>query len=266
MDLVSGDEPDTAPTVEFEMPRVTRGPGGAVPGARPPLRGMAADPRVPIWIGRAVMAGVAGIAIGAWLDWRLGVTAAAIVAVADTIYRSRTTSVIPAHVRVASAQRRTRRRLLLLRLSGYASLSCRAIPGSDSVIDHLVIGPAGVFAVDSERWDRRLPVRASPGGQLYHGPFSQRERLRHAMWEAQQARALIGAALGEDVPVRPAMAIYGPVVPWISVRLDGVDVFAGRRLRRYLRRRARDDRAQRLSYAEVRDIFMAAAQALPPAR
>jgi hypothetical protein len=268
MDLVSGEEPDTAPTVEFEMPRVTRGPGGAGPGSRLPfgVGTLAADPRMPIWIGRAVVAGAAGIAIGAWLDWRLGVTVAAVVAVADTIYRSRTTSVIPAHVRVASAQRRTRRRLFLLRLSGYASLSCRAIPGSDSVIDHLVIGPAGVFALDSERWDRRLPVRASSGGQLYHGPFSQQERLRHAMWEARQARAVIGAALGEDVPVRPAMAIYGPVVPWISVRLGGVDVFAGRRLRRYLWRQARGGRTERLSYAEIRDIYFAAARALPPAR
>ena len=89
------------------------------------------------------MAAVAGIAVGIWQDWRLGVTAAAVVAIADTIYRSRTTSVIPAAVRVTSAQRRTRRRLFLLRPAGYVALHNRAIPGSDSVIDHLVIGPAG---------------------------------------------------------------------------------------------------------------------------
>ena len=39
-----------------------------------------------------------------------------------------------------------------------------AIPGTNSIIDHLVIGPGGVFAVDSERWDRRLPVRAASSG------------------------------------------------------------------------------------------------------
>ena len=62
-------------------------------------------------------------------------------------------------VQVTTAQRRTRRRLFLLRPAGYVALHRRAIPGSDSVIDHLVIGPGGVFALDSERWDRRLPVR-----------------------------------------------------------------------------------------------------------
>ena len=30
-------------------------------------------------------------------------------------------------------------------------------------------GPAGIYAVDSEVWDRRLPVRATRGGRLFHG-------------------------------------------------------------------------------------------------
>ena len=114
-----------------------------------------------------------------WQGWRLGVTAAALVAIADTVYRSRTRR-SSGGVRVTSAQRRTRRRLFLLRPAGYVALHRRAIPGSDSVIDHLVIGPAGVFALDSERWDRRLPVRNASAGLLYHGPFSQEERLVHA--------------------------------------------------------------------------------------
>jgi len=211
------------------------------------------------------MSAVVGIAVLVWQGWRLGLTAAALIAIIDTIYRSRTTSVIPAAIRVTSAQRRTKRRLFLLRPNGYVALHRRAIPGSDSVIDHLVIGPGGVFAVDSERWDRRLPVRSNSAGLLYHGPFTQKDRLEHANWEASQAAVVLSRALGEPIAVRPAMAIYGPTIPWIVATLDGVDVFSGRRVGKYFRRQSRSSRASRLDADRVEDIHVAAAMALPPA-
>jgi hypothetical protein len=239
--------------------------GSPVPVRRPVFGGLADDPRLPVWIARAVMTLVAGVAITAWQGWRFGLTAAALVAIADTIYRSRTTSVIPAKVRVGSAQRRTGRRLSLLRPHGYVALRSRAIPGSDSVIDHLVIGPGGVFALDSERWDRRLPVRSVTGDMLYHGPFSQKARLEHASWEASQATVHLSNALGQKITVRAAMAIYGPAIPWIVASLNGVDVFAGKRLRKYFRRQARTASADRLDAEQIEDIHIAAAMALPPA-
>ena len=162
-----------------------------VPACRSLLAGLSGDPRVPVWIGRAVASAVAGAVTAIWAGWRLGVTVAALVVMADIIYRSKTSAVIPASSRGTSAQRRSRRRLAVLRMSGYVTLNARSIPGSEQVIDHLVIGPAGVYAVDSERWDRRLPVRAVAGDQIYHGPFSQRHRLEHARWEAAQASRLL---------------------------------------------------------------------------
>jgi Nuclease-related domain len=238
------------------------GPVG--PGARPALAGLAHDPRMPIWVRRFVLAAAAGVVVGVLVDWRLGLTAAVLLAILDTVHRSRTTAVIPATVRVTSAQRRTRRRLRRLSRAGYRTLHARAVPGSSCIIDHLVIGPAGVFAVDSERWDRRLPVRATQGEQLFHGPYSQTGRLRHAQLEAAQAARLISAGLDRDLRVRPAMVIYGPRVPWTVARISGVDVFSGRRLRRYLRAQARATRAQRLDDAEIERVSAAAALALPP--
>jgi hypothetical protein len=262
-------DPETGPQVNSPArPAESRGQGDGqlVPASRNVLGGLAGDPRLPIWIVRAVLALAAGIGVTFWLGWRFGLTAAALVAIVDTVYRSRTTSVIPASVRVTSAQRRTERRLLLMRPTGYVALNRRAIPGSDSVIDHLVIGPGGVFAVDSERWDRRLPVRSTPGELLYHGPYSQKDRLKHARWEAAQASDLLSEALGETVSVRPAMAIYGPTVPWIVANLDGVDVFGGRRVRKYFRRQTRTSRGARLDSGQIEDIHVAAALALPPTR
>jgi hypothetical protein len=281
----AGDPGDAADTREFPaVPAIPAGPGvrggadapeagdgsdGIVtagdrhPGHEHPLSSFAADPRMPIWIRRAILAAVAGIVVGIFLDWRAGLTAAAIVAILDTIHRSRTTAVIPAAVRVTSAQRRTRRRLLLARRSGYLTLNGRAIPGSDCIIDHLIVGPAGVFAVDSEHWDRRLPLRASQGGHLYHGPYSQTSRLKHAQMEAAMAGRLISETLGRKQRIRPAMVIYGPTVPWTVARIGGVDVFSGRRLRKYLRAQARARREQRLTREEIERIHEAAETALP---
>jgi len=230
---------------------------------------LAIDPRVPIWSRRAVVAVVIGVGFTFWLGWRTGLTIAALVAIADTIYQSKNVALIPAAARIASAQRRTRHRLLVARLWGYHALHARPIPSSDSIIDHLVIGPGGLYAIDSERWDRRMPVRtvasnSAAGPVLYHGPFSQRERLAHARWEAAQAAYLLSRELRQPVTVRPTMVIYGPAVPWSITRLRGVDVLGGRSVVRYFvgRRRANPDAA--ITWEQAGEIAAAAERALPP--
>jgi Nuclease-related domain len=220
---------------------------------------------MPAWIRRAAACAVAGISVSIVANWRVGLTLAAIIAIADTVHRSRTTAAVPASVRAASAHRRTRRRLARLHRSGYRTLHARIAPESLCVIDHLVIGPGGVYSVDAERWDRRLPVRATNGGKLYHGPFSQADRLTHALWAADEVRRLVGAALGEELIVQPAMVIYGATIPWTVASISGVDVFSGRRLRKYLRQDAKARFAVRLEAEQIERIHTAAAEALPPA-
>jgi hypothetical protein len=222
-----------------------------------------ADPRLRVWITRAVVGLVLFIAVSMWQDWRYGVTAAVIYACADTIYRSRTTGITPTSVRVTSAQRRTGRRLRVLRTAGYMALHARTLPDTETVIDHVVVGPSGIFTVDSQLMDTRLPVRAI-GGMLYHGPVSQVEKIDHARFEASRAAALIASELGQRVRVRPAMVIYGPSVPWIIMRLKGVDVFDGRHVGAYFRKQSRSTAGHHLDSAQVALVFAAAAHALPP--
>jgi hypothetical protein len=218
---------------------------------------------VPVWIRRGVLAVAVGVAFGVWLSWRVGLTLAALVVIADTIYQSKAMSVIPASARVIVAQRRTRRRLALLRTSGFLALHARAIPGSPSVIDHLVVGPPGVYAVDSEYWDRRLSVRAGAGNALYHGPANKKERLIHARWEATQAARLVGSALHQELRVRPVMVIYGPKIPWIVARLRGVDVLPGGGIRKYFKKQVRASH-YRLSAQQISRIYEVAGDVLPP--
>jgi hypothetical protein len=221
-----------------------------------------ADPRWRVWITRTVVSLVIFIAVTMWQDWRFGLTAAVIYACADSVYRSKTTSVTPTSVRVTSAQRSTTRRLRVLRTAGYMALHARTIPGTETVIDHLVVGPSGVFTVDSQRMDRRLPVRAI-GGMLFHGPVSQTEKIDHAKFEAERAAALIASELGQRVRVRPAMVVYGPSVPWVIMRLKGVDVFDGRHVGTYFRKQSKATVGHHLDTAQVALVFAAAAHALP---
>ena len=257
----TGPEPNgTGPGSSAEAGAPEAGQAVRAPVPRPALGALADDPRLPLWIGRAVLAAAAGIAVMVWQGWRLGVTAAALVAIADTIFRSKM-----AAVQVTTAQRRTRRRLFLLRPAGYVALHRRAIPGTDWVIDHLVIGPAGVFAIDSEDWDKRMPVRTSSHKNLWHGPRNMKDRLEHAHWEADRAAELLSAALGSPVSVRAVLAVYGPKIMWDVAEIRDVDTFSGPRLRKYLRRRAKRRDAKPLRPGEIERIEKAAHVAFPQA-
>jgi hypothetical protein len=218
-----------------------------------------------IWRRRLLIAIVAGLVFTFIFTWRAGVTAAVLAAIADVIYRSRTTASMPAGsgVRLTGAQRRTQRQLSRMERSGYRSLHSRPIPGSVEQIDHFVVGPTGAYAIDSEAWDKKLPIRTRNARQLWHGPFSKKDRLEHARWEAGQASEMLTAALGHEVYVRPVLAVYGPSVPWNVATIREVDVFNGDRLRKYLRRNALLKERPKLSKDEVEQIYTAAARVLP---
>jgi hypothetical protein len=231
------------------------------------LAHLSADPRRRVWLWRAVMAVVivVGLSIPVPRLWLLWLTLAVLAVIADTIIRSRRVFMGPAAVRQAAARRSTRRQLAKLERAGYRALQDVTIPGTKDQIDHLVIGPAGVFSIDSEAWDRRLPVRTRNGRQLWHGPFSMTDRLEHARWESEQAATRLSGALGTQVTIRPAMAVFGPKIHWDVATIRDVDVFSGPRLRRYLRRVARHKDTRLLSDSEIERIDKAARTAFPQA-
>ncbi len=223
---------------------------------------LSANPRMRVWQRRAIIAIIIGVVFAVLVSWRLGLTLAVIAAIADTIYQSRR-GTPGRRVKMTRAQRRTRRQLAKLGRAGYRAMNGNVIPDSNDQIDHLVVGPTGVFAIDSEAWNRHLVVRTKNGLQLWHGPFSMKDRLEHARWESEQAAEMLSAALGSPVTVRPAMAVYGPKIPWDVATIRDVDVFSGPRLVKYLRRRTRQTGQRPLSETEVERIYKAAHQAFP---
>lgn len=247
------------PEEERQAPKPATPTSTYAPIERASVRGLMQQPRFRRLRNRAIVALVVGLAVGILVgDWRIGVTGAIVAAIADTIYRARSASSVPAWRRSSVAERRTEAQLSKLERSGYRTLHARAIPGSEAQIDHLVIGPTGVYAVDSEKWDKRLPVRVQMGKKLFHGPFDMKPRLTEARWEATQASELISKAYGREVTVVPSLAIYGPPVPWKIMTIRDVDVYEGGRARKWITKRERA-----LTDTEIDRLYEIAAQVLP---
>ncbi|GHE29472.1 hypothetical protein GCM10017673_35090 [Streptosporangium violaceochromogenes] len=85
----------------------------------------------------------------------MGPAAAVLVAVADTVHRWRTHEAVRTWRKGALGERRTARMPRPLARRGYTILHDRAIPGSRANVDHLVIGGAGVFVVDTKHVDTK---------------------------------------------------------------------------------------------------------------
>jgi hypothetical protein len=238
--------------------------GGGDQPRRQRIRDLVMDARMRFWRERVAIMLVVGLLFGfLTTNWVVGLTLAILAGIAHAIFRSRSVAAVPPGVKLKRAQRITQRKLAGLERSGYRSLHARPIPDSTEIIDHLVVGPSGIYAIDSEKWDRRLPVRTRNGKQLWHGPTSQKPRLEHAKWEAEQASKLLAAKLGKDITVRPALAIYGPHIPWDIAVIRDVDVFNGDRLRKYLKRRSKVRETAKLSREDIARIYEAAEAVLP---
>jgi len=127
--------------------------------------------------------------------------------------------------RGAVGERRTARLLAPLERQGWAVLHDLAVPGSRANIDHLVIGPGGIFVIDSKQYFGRLQL--DPTGRLWHGRYPLAPTLQVVSFEADQVAVVLP---DPGMPVMPIVAVHGAQVPWGKVVVDGVPVVPARRL------------------------------------
>jgi hypothetical protein len=132
--------------------------------------------------------------------------------------------------RGAAGERRTARLLGPLERHGWVVLHDLAVPGSRANIDHLAIGPGGIFVVDSKQYRGRLQLDGS--GRLWHGRYPLAPTLQAVSFEADQAARVL---LNPGVVVVPIVAVHGAQVPWGKVVMTGIPVVSARRLPRMLR-------------------------------
>jgi hypothetical protein len=237
-----GDDPDGLltgtigdPPVVAVRVRATVGRPGGSPQAR--WRRMraaewAAWTRTLPWRVAAVLGiGAGGGALGSLLAPRLGLVLGGLAAVLTGWgLRFRASPDAVAWRRGALGERRTARLLSQLERHGWAVLHDLAIPGSRANLDHLVIGPGGVFVIDSRQYRGRLQL--DPTGRLWHGRYPLAPTLRTVDFEADQAAQVLP---DPGVAVVPIVAVHGAQVPWGKVVMQGVPVVSARRLPSMLR-------------------------------
>jgi hypothetical protein len=168
---------------------------------------------------RAAKAAV-GLAVGIALAVRfsipwpvaVGILAALVVAVADTYWSWRS------HENTAVWRGKRRGevitgRLLRRRLAkeGYRVLNGRAVRGQAS-IDHLVIGPGGVWIVDNEAFGPEIDV-AQYGGRLFFGEKYGSSMAKGLGEAADSLAEVLSKQSGIQVAIEPMLAVFGGRMP-----------------------------------------------------
>jgi hypothetical protein len=119
--------------------------------------------------------GLVGLAVAALAAWRL---------------RFRPSEQARTWQRGAQGERQTARLLDRLTRDGFVVFHDLAVPDSRANIDHLVIGPSGVFIIDSKQWTGS--VYQSSDGFVWHNHYRLDRTLETVRWEA----TVIGRILG----------------------------------------------------------------------
>jgi hypothetical protein len=125
--------------------------------------------------------------------------------------------------RGARGERRTARRLDRLARDGNVVFHDLAVPGSPANVDHFVIGPTGLFVIDSKQWTGG--VHQSADGLVWHNHSPLDRTLDTARWEAT-------ASAGRSALARPrCCCVHGANVQDGGLDAQGVAIAPARLLR-----------------------------------
>jgi hypothetical protein len=104
--------------------------------------------------------------------------------------RFRPSEQVTAWRRGAAGERRTARLLDRLTDDGYVVFHDLAVPGSPANVDHLVIGPSGVFVIDSKQWSGS--VHQGSDGLAWHNHYRLDRTLETVRWETATVSRVLG--------------------------------------------------------------------------
>jgi hypothetical protein len=176
--------------------------------------------RAPLVMAAGLVAGA--VAAQAGLT-RAGPTSLAVAALVGWRLRFRPSSQARAWQRGAAGERHTARLLDRLGRDGYVSFHDLAMPDSPTNLDHLVLGPSGVFVIDSKQWS--CQVHQSSDGLIWHDHYRLDRTLATIRWQAETLGRLLG------VPVAPLVCVHGAHIQGGGLRAQGVAVVPATRLR-----------------------------------
>jgi nuclease-like protein len=150
----------------------------------------------------------------------LGLTAAVLAA---WRLRFRPSEQVTAWQRGAQGERRTARLLDRLTGDGYVVFHDLAVPGSLANVDHLVIGPSGVFVIDSKQWTGS--VHQGSDGLAWHNHYPLERTLEIVRWEAETVGRLLGTR------IHPLLCVHGAHIHGGGLHAQGVAIVPAHLLR-----------------------------------
>ncbi len=136
-------------------------------------------------------AGLVGLVVAALVGWRL---------------RFRPSEQVKAWQRGAHGERHTARLLDRLTRDGYVIFHDLAVPDSPANVDHVVIGPSGVFVIDSKQWTGS--VHQGADGLVWHNHYRLDRTVDTVRWEAETVGRPRLAMTGS---CRTPMSPYSPL-------------------------------------------------------
>jgi hypothetical protein len=152
--------------------------------------------------------GLVGLALAALVGWRL---------------RFRPSEQARTWQRGAHGERHTARLLDRLTRDGYVVFHDLAVPGSRANVDHLVIGPSGVFVIDSKQWTGS--VQQGTDGLVWHNHYPLDRTLETVRWEAETIGRLLGTR------IHPLLCVHGAHVHGGGLHAQGVAIVPAHLLR-----------------------------------
>jgi Nuclease-related domain len=187
---------------------------------------------LPLRIAATVLAGLGGllVAIVAGLPLPASLLATLVTAAAWWRLRFRPSPEAQAWRRGADGERHLARLLDPLASQGWGVEHDLPVRGATANLNHVVIGPPGIFAIDTRHYRGRL--RLSRDGLLWHGRTFLLPTLSATRSKADRLQDRVGAP---DIAVVPIVAVLGGMVPGGQVTSMGVTVVPARRLPGLLR-------------------------------
>ncbi|HEY3683859.1 MAG TPA: hypothetical protein VGL93_12500 [Streptosporangiaceae bacterium] len=194
---------------------------------------------------RGVIAGIVLIAGSLLFNPIVGVILALLAAGADVLYQWRKHASTAAWRSGDGGRGHTDRLMrLMLEWRGFTVLRNRRLPdpGAEAPaetendgVQHLVIGPSGVFLVRSMAWSPDTQI-GSYGGKLFFGKRSGDKWIGPVADAARAVSAALSEAIGEQIPVTAVMALHGGRVSGrTAIHCQGVTLLRARRVPGWVR-------------------------------
>jgi hypothetical protein len=128
----------------------------------------------------------------------------------------------------ALGEERTGELLAPLEAQGFRLIHDRQIPRSQANIDHIVVGPPGVFIVETKNYAGRVKIRGD-------GVWVAGRRRTEIVAQAKREAAAVAAVIA-PTPVAPLLCVHRAELGWFKMEADGVRIVGPKEMLKLLRK------------------------------